>query len=83
MNPEWVGYFAAILTTAAYIPQMVKVVRYRHTESISLGMYTLISLGIFAWFIYGLMIESPSIIIANAITFVMALVILVMKIRCG
>ena len=83
MNPEIIGYLAAILTTAAYIPQTLKVMRDKHTQSLSLGMYMFISAGLACWFIYGVMINSPSIIVANAITFFMALYILVMKIRNG
>lgn len=83
MNPEWVGYLAAILTTAAYVPQTVKVLRTRHTESISLGMYGMITVGILLWFLYGLLIDSPSIMLANGSTFLMAVTILVMKIRFG
>jgi len=83
MNPEWVGYVAAVLTTAAYVPQMIKVVRHKHTQSISLGMYVLISAGLAMWFVYGVMIDSPSIILANSITFVLALIILFMKLKHG
>lgn len=83
MNPEIIGSIAAILTTAAYVPQAVKVLRHKHTTSISLGMYSILSCGIAAWFVYGLMIGSPSIIWANGITFVLAVLILLMKIRHG
>lgn len=83
MNPEWVGYLAAILTTAAYVPQLLRVLKYRHTHSISLGMYCLITCGLAAWTWYGVLIGSPSIIVANIITFVMALIILIMKVKHG
>ncbi len=83
MNPEYIGFLAAILTTAAYFPQMVKVLRDKHTASLSLGMYSMITTGIGFWFIYGLMIDSPSVIWANGITFIMAAIILFMKLRHG
>lgn len=83
MNPEIIGGIAAILTTAAYIPQFIKVFREKDTKSLSLGMYSLITSGIFLWLIYGFMIESPSIIWANAITLVLATGILLMKIKNG
>jgi MtN3 and saliva related transmembrane protein len=72
-----------LLTTAAYIPQTVKVLRTKHTQSLSLGMYALITSGIALWTVYGIMLESPSLIIANGLTLVMAAIILVMKIRHG
>jgi len=83
MNPELVGYLAAALTTGAYIPQTLKVIRHRHTKSISLGMYSMMTCGIAAWFAYGILINSPSIILANGITFVLAAFILGMKIKHG
>jgi len=83
MNPEIIGGIAAILTTAAYIPQYIKAYREKNTKGLSLGMYILISSGIAAWLVYGIMIESPSVIIANAVTLVLALFILAMKIRHG
>lgn len=83
MNPEYIGYLAAFLTTVAYIPQLRKVLRHRHTQSISLGMYMMITSGLAAWAVYGYLIASPSMVIANTLTFFMALTILVMKIRHG
>lgn len=83
MNPELIGYIAAIITTAAYVPQTVKVLRERHTKSLSLGMYIMISSGIALWLIYGLLLESWPLILANGLTLLMALTILIMKIRHG
>jgi MtN3 and saliva related transmembrane protein len=83
MNPEIIGYIAAILTTAAYVPQTLKVLRHKHTQSLSLGMYSMITTGIALWFVYGVMLESPSLMLANGITFVLAFIILVMKLRHG
>jgi len=83
MNPEIIGTIAAVLTTAAYIPQAIKVLREKDTKSLSLGMYIMISGGIFLWLIYGIMIESPSLIAANCITLALSGIILLMKIRHG
>jgi MtN3 and saliva related transmembrane protein len=83
MNPEIIGGIAAILTTAAYIPQSIKVFREKNTKSLSLGMYILITTGLAVWTLYGIMIDSPSVIIANAVTFLLAASILFMKLRHG
>ena len=83
MNPEIVGYVAAILTTAAYVPQVKKIARHKHTQSISLGMYSLLSCGIGGWLIYGIMVDSPSLILANGISLLMVVFILGMKIKHG
>ncbi len=83
MNPEIIGYFAAIFTTFAYVPQTIKVFREKNTKSLSLGMYLMINTGIALWLVYGFMIDSPSLILANGITLMLSLPILVMKIRHG
>jgi MtN3 and saliva related transmembrane protein len=83
MNPEIIGSIAAVLTTAAYVPQALKVYREKKTANLSLGMYSLITSGIFCWLIYGLMLESPSLIFANGITLALAGYILFMKLHHG
>lgn len=83
MNPEWIGYIAAFLTTAAYVPQFRKAFIEKRTQNLSLGMYLMITTGIALWFVYGVMLESPSLMLANGITFVLALGILVMKLKHG
>lgn len=83
MNPEFIGYIAALLTTAAYIPQFIKVFREKNTASLSLGMYIMITSGIACWLIYGIMVKSPSLILANGITLALSAGILYMKIRNG
>ena len=80
---DWVGSMAALLTTVSFIPQVWKVWHTRHTHDISLGMYTLFTCGVALWLVYGLMLESWPIIIANCITLLLAGAVLVMKLRFG
>ncbi|MDO8464419.1 MAG: SemiSWEET transporter [Gallionella sp.] len=80
---DWIGSAAATLTTAAFIPQALKVWRTRHTADISLGMYALFTLGVALWLIYGTLLESWPIIIANCITLLLAGLVLVMKLKFG
>jgi len=75
------GYIAGTLTTVAFIPQLVKVWKTRRTRDISLIMFAVISSGIFLWLIYGLLINSLPIIAANLVTFIIALTILIFKIK--
>lgn len=82
-DPEWVGIPAAIMTTAGYVPQALKAIREKHTKSISLGMYAIMVVGSMTWFAYGLLINSPAIILANACTLVLTAIILVMKLKHG
>jgi len=83
MNPEIFGAIAAFLTTSAYLPQAIKAFRLKETKDLSLVMYIMMTVGIFCWFIYGLMIHSPSLIFANGITLVLTAAILVLKLRHG
>jgi MtN3 and saliva related transmembrane protein len=78
---EIVGVGAAILTTAAFVPQAVKIVRTRETAAISLAMYAMFTAGIALWGVYGVMTWQWAIIIANAITFVLAATILTIKVK--
>ena len=78
-----VGYAAAILTTISFVPQVLKVWRTRSARDVSLGMYSLFTLGIFTWLVYGVLIESWPVILANFVTLVLAGMVLAMKLRFG
>ena len=80
-HPEALGYIAAFLTTAAFFPQTIKTIRTRDTKSISLAMYVLFTSGIALWLWYGWLVDSMPLIFANTSTFVIALTILVLKLR--
>lgn len=75
------GPIAAFLTTVSFVPQAIQVIRTKDTSSISLGMYTMFVLGVFAWCIHGFMINDISIIVANVITFVLSFIILCYKMK--
>ena len=83
MNLEWVGYLAATLTTLSFVPQALKTIRSRDTSGISLGMYVVFIAGVACWFGYGVVLGSWPMILANALTFVLAAVILGLKFRHG
>ena len=78
---ELLGALAATLTTAAFLPQAMQVLRTRDTRAISLAMYSMFALGVALWEAYGWLTGQWSLIIANAITLLLACLILVMKIR--
>jgi MtN3 and saliva related transmembrane protein len=80
---EWTGYVAAALTTLAFVPQAVKTIRTRDTRSISLGMYVVFTIGIAFWLMYGIVLHSWPMIIANVVTFALSATILGLKLRHG
>lgn len=76
-----IGYLAAFCTTGAFLPQVIKVIKTKHTKDISLGMFSMMTAGVTFWLIYGLMISSLPIIAANMFTVPMSFYILVMKLK--
>lgn len=80
---DWIGSIAAFLTTTSFVPQAVKVIRERQTQGLSLVMYAMFTVGVGLWFVFGLMIRSVPVCACNGVTFVLAAVILGMKIRFG
>lgn len=76
-----IGFIAAILTTVSFVPQVLKVWRTRSAKDISLGMYSLFTLGIAAWLVYGVLIDSWPVILANLVTLMLAGSVLVMKLK--
>lgn len=78
---ELVGYIAALLTTVAFVPQAHKSLKTRDLSGISLPMYSLFSLGVFGWLIYGYLIQSMPVMAANSITLILACTVLYLKIK--
>ena len=76
---EFFGYFAAILTTLAFIPQLVKTLSTKKAEDVSLTTLIMFLTGVAAWIVYGIQISSKPILIANLITFLLNFLILVFK----
>ena len=78
---ELIGYFSAFLTTLAFVPQAHHSWKTRDLSGVSLPMYSLFSLGVVGWLIYGVLIESWPIIVANSITLVLACAVLCLKLK--
>ena len=80
---DLIGYAAASLTTASFIPQAWLTFKTRDVRGISLGMYSAFTLGIALWLAYGLLIDAWPVVIANVITLALASSILWMRLRFG
>ena len=80
MNIEIFGYLAAILTTAAFLPQLLKTLKTKKADDVSLTTLIMFIIGVFSWIIYGYKISSTPILIANIITLILNLMILISKI---
>ena len=80
---EIIGLIAAVLTSAAFAPQAIKTIRTQNTDGLSLGMYLIFTIGITCWLIYGIYLNDLPIILANSITLLFSMTILILKIKHG
>lgn len=76
---ELIGYAAAVLTTVSFVPQVIKTWRSRSADDLSLLMLVVFTLGVFLWLVYGIVLRSAPIVAANAVTFVLAAALVVLK----
>jgi MtN3 and saliva related transmembrane protein len=78
---KYIGFFAAFCTTFAFLPQAVKVWKTKSTKDISLYMFIIFTVGVFSWLIYGITTSDLPIILANAVTLILSLFILLYKLK--
>ena len=78
---DTLGYAAAALTTASFMPQAWLTFRTRDVSGISLAMYSVFSFGIALWLAYGVLLQAWPIVVANGVTLALAAAILTMKLR--
>jgi MtN3 and saliva related transmembrane protein len=78
---DMIGYVAATCTTVSFLPQLIRVLKLRSAREISLGMFTVFSLGTALWLAYGLLMHSKPVAAANLVTFILSISILVLKLR--
>jgi MtN3 and saliva related transmembrane protein len=78
---ELLGVIAGTLTTVSFLPQLVKIVKNKSAKDVSLLMFLIFTLGILLWLVYGILTLTLAIIIANSVTIILALSILILKIK--
>ena len=76
-----IGFMAATITTVGFVPQTIKAIKTKQTKDISLWMYIILAIGILLWLTYGIFNHDWPIILANSITFVLVIPVLVLKIK--
>ncbi len=81
--PDLLGYVAGILTTVAFLPQVIKTFRTRSTKDISLLMWVLLFTGVLCWLVYGFLLRSGPVIVANGVTLVLVGAVLALKLKNG
>jgi MtN3 and saliva related transmembrane protein len=83
MSTEAIGIAAAVLTTGAYVPQIVRIVRTRSAHDISCWMFGVMFSGALLWLVYGLRLPSFPVTAANALVLGQLALILALKWRFG
>ena len=76
-----IGFLAGTFTTLALVPQAVKACKTKHTKDISFGWILILTIGVFLWLAYGILINSLPIIIANGLTLILSLIVLILKMK--
>lgn len=75
------GLVAGAFTTIAFLPQVLKTWRSRSAKDLSLGMFSIFTLGVAMWLAYGFMINDLPVILANVVTLILASTLLFFKLR--
>lgn len=78
---DGIGLIAGLLTTTAFIPQVLKIYRTKSGKDISARMISLFTAGLVLWLIYGILLRSLPLILSNVVTLVLSLAIIALKIR--
>ncbi|WP_457616252.1 SemiSWEET family sugar transporter [Lutibacter sp.] len=78
---ELIGLTAAALTTSAFVPQVYKTWKTKSVNSLSLTMYSVFFIGIMLWLVYGIYLNSLAMIVSNIVTGVLALILIVLKLK--
>ena len=79
----WVGYAAGMLTTLAFVPQVRQIWKSRTARDVSLHTFSAFTVGVGMWLVFGVLKQEWPIVVWNGITFVLAGMILGMKLRFG
>ncbi|HLT81590.1 MAG TPA: SemiSWEET transporter [Cyclobacteriaceae bacterium] len=78
---QMLGLVAGALTTIAFLPQVIKTWKSRSAKDLSLSMFSIFTLGVGLWLIYGILDNNVPVIAANLITLMLAATLLVFKFR--
>ena len=79
ISPDDFGFIAATLTTIAFLPQVIKTWRTKKAEDVSIVMLVMFISGLLFWIIYAIQTNSLPVLIANVITFMLNITILILK----
>jgi MtN3 and saliva related transmembrane protein len=76
-----IGYIAGALTTMAFAPQLLRALTTKSTKDVSLMMLLCSTSGMILWLFHGILINDPTIVVANSISIVLASSLLGLKLK--
>lgn len=77
------GFLAGVLTTVAFVPQVTRIWKTRSARDVSLPAFAVFTIGVAMWLAYGVLRQDPAMMLWNAVTLLLAIAILWMKIKFG
>lgn len=78
---QMLGLIAGACTTIAFLPQVIKTWKSRSAKDLSLSMFSIFTIGVSLWLVYGILDQNVPVIAANLITLMLAATLLVLKFR--
>ncbi len=80
-NTTLIGMIAAVCTTAAFVPQVLQILKSGNVDGISVAMYSILTFGVALWMIYGIILQDLPLFLANLVTFLLSSSVLALTIR--
>ena len=80
---DLIGLIAGVLTTVAFVPQLLKIYASKSGKDVSARMFVMFSIGVALWLVYGILIRSAPVIIANLVTLLLSIAIMGLKVYYG
>ncbi|UTW12730.1 SemiSWEET transporter [Marinobacterium rhizophilum] len=80
-NTTLVGMLAAVCTTAAFVPQVLQILKSGNVDGISVAMYSTFTFGVTMWLIYGIILQDLPMFLANLVTFLLSSSVLILTLR--
>ncbi len=81
MSPEFFGFTAAVLTSIAFSPQLIKIFKTKSADDVSLSMLIIFISGLIFWIVYGIKVNSIPVLAANITTLILNISILILKVN--
>ncbi len=81
ITTEMIGVISGLLSSITFLPQIMRLVRTKSAQDISSGTYLIILISEIGWLLYGILTDSPAIVITTVIACISAVIILLLKLR--